>query len=177
MTNGTVLPSHRLMEALAANPRALMFVNDYGPLSPRAAQVAELCAARGVRCALRVYYGPEAHCGGWFDLGLLSGHTLEGDAAKAERFRRCQTGNNPRLGLSFGLYGGDLFACSLSGIAARLGLLTEPASVDLCDDGLSLGQKRAAILALQNRAYLPACAVCRGNDGAPRRFAPAEQRS
>ena len=178
MTNGTLKPSRRLLEALAENNKGLLFINDYGELSPRVSEIADLCAKWNIRYKVRIYHGENAHCGGWYDMALLSGVRLTDDVALQDRFAHCQTGNNPRLGLSFGLFSGKLFACSMSGIVERLGLMDDTrAYIDLCDDTLSYAQKRDYIVTMQSQDYLPACAVCCGNDGRIEvgRFVPAEQ--
>lgn len=180
MTNGTLLPDERLLRTCTKNKKSLIFINHYGSLSPKAEAVSELCANAGVRSIIRTYYGKDAHCGGWYDLGMLSGERLTSENELKDRFQHCLCGNNPRLGLSFGLYGGKLFACSMSGIVERLGLLDEPSAyVDLCDDRLSYEQKSDRIEALRRSEYLPACAVCHGNDARAENnhFAPAEQLS
>lgn len=180
MTNGTLLPSERLLQACMGNEKSSVFINHYGNLSPEAEAISEICAKRGIHNIVRKYFGEDAHCGGWFDLEILSGERMVDYNELTDRFQNCLTGNNPRLGLSFGLFGGSLFACSVSGIVARLGLLDGSKScVDLCDDSLSYEKKRDCIVALKNREFLPACAICHGNDSriVKKRFPPAEQLS
>ncbi|GMX66218.1 hypothetical protein Elgi_54900 [Paenibacillus elgii] len=180
MTNGTLLPNESLLRACAKNEKTIIFINHYGELSPKVNAIHEACEKAGVRNTIRKYYGEDAHFGGWFDLGILSGERLTDENELKDRFKHCLTGNNPRLGLSFGLYGGKLFACSVSGIVERLGLMDDKmAYIDLCDDTLSHEQKRDRITALRKSEYLPACAVCHGNDSRveKQRFVPAEQLS
>jgi hypothetical protein len=178
MTNGTLMPSPRLTEALARNGKALLFINDYGILSPRADEIVNLCEKHNINYVLRIYHGENAHCGGWYDMELLSGSRLTSVENLTERFKNCITGNSPKLGLSFGLFGNKLFACAMSGIVERLNLLNDKDMyLDLCDDNLSYLQKKKYIEAARARQFLPACAVCGGNDGSDnvKRFIPAEQ--
>ena len=133
-----------------------------------------------MRSTVRKYYGEDAHSGGWFDLEILSDKRLIDENELKARFKHCLSGNNPRLGLSFGLYGCKLYACAISGVVERLGLMDDKeAYIDLCDDTLSYEQKLNYIAALKEREYLPACAVCHGNDDRieKQRFVPAEQLS
>lgn len=179
MTNGTLLPSERLLRA-CSNEKSLIFINHYGDLSPKVNAIHEICEKAGVRSVIRKYHGEDAHFGGWYDMKLLSGERLTDENLLKDRFKHCNTGNNPRLGLSFGLYGGKLYACAMSGIVARLGMMDDTAAyLDLCDDTLSCEQKRDRILAFQGSEYLPACAICQGNDSRVevQRFTPAEQLS
>ena len=178
MTNGSLLPPARLLQACQSNPKTLLFINHYGKLSPRADQLAGLCDAHGIKRQIRIYHGKDAHCGGWFDLGVLSGERLADPNAIKERFRHCQTGNNKKLGLSFGLFGHKLYACSVAGIVARLGLLdSEDGYLDLADGTTSYLQKANRIEELRQRDSTPACAICWGNDDriVKKRYVPAEQ--
>ena len=178
MTNGTLMPSEYLLRICQNNEKSLFFINHYGDLSSKAEKLATLCDEWGIKKQVRIYYGENAHCGGWFDLGVLSGERLTGDSALKDRFAHCQTGNNKKLGLSFGLFGSRLFACSISGIVDRLGVLdSEEVCLDLADDTLSYKQKAERLEDLRWRDMLPACAVCCGNDDriVKKRYVPAEQ--
>lgn len=178
MTNGSLLPSECLMKACQNNEKSLLFINHYGVLSPRVEELGTLCEARGIKKQIRIYYGENAHCGGWFDLGLLSSERLPNDEALRDRFSHCQTGNNKKLGLSFGLFESKLYACSISGIAARLGVLdSKDVCLDLADDTMSYEQKRERLETLCRCDMVPACALCCGNDDriVKKRYVPAEQ--
>lgn len=80
--------------------------------------------------------------------------------------------------MSFGLFGNKLFACSMSGMVERLGYINDPSAyLNLCDDSISYTEKKELISFMQNREYMPACVVCKGNDDRidPIRYTPGEQ--
>lgn len=175
ITNGTVLPSERLVQSLkAADARVLM--DDYGPsLSVHASEIEEIFKESSVDCERRYNSDTEqgAYCNGWVDLLHFSDNPVSDRQAKS-LFSRCVQANELRCNP---VISGKIYACPAYAFCVRQGKVKDDPQyfIDLLDDSLPLDVQKRKMKEFCQIDVLPSCAYCHGWLPESKRYVPAEQ--
>ena len=175
-TNGTILPSQSLIDAVRINAKDNfeVLIDDYGVLSEeRIAETAEKFEKAGIHCLVRNYRDSNQHCGGWVDFGPFDTYRNYSDEKLQEIISTCHDANWKSLVASKG----KLFLCSRasSGYDLQFFDLKPGEYIDLFDTTQPLADKREIAAALGSKA-INACKYCNGFDVEhSRRFPAGEQ--
>ena len=174
ITNGTIVPNERLLDALSGSNKVVIMVDDYGcNLSTKVPQITDALNSAGIKHRVRIYHGENAHLGGWLDLSDVS-YKQRPESATKRIYKKCQFtfGNNKNL-----IYhiDGKIYICCVNN--KFLDFIPELSGeyVDLTDKSLTSDEIKKQILNLRDREYLSACEYCNGNLVDAKRYAPAEQ--
>lgn len=160
-TNGTIVPTERLLTACKENPKISFFIDHYGPeVSTRVDEIEKVLQENNIPYKTRIYYGENAHCGGWHDYGITSGERASEEVARL-RYAKCFSGVNGSMLCT--IFGTRLFLCPLSEIGRRIGAipLEDTLYMDL-DSSLSIEEKIEQLRQMNQAQLNPACAYCRG---------------
>ncbi|MDD2741884.1 MAG: radical SAM protein [Rhodocyclaceae bacterium] len=148
-TNGTIIPRHELIPLLA-DPKVLMLVTDYGPLSPRMDKLLAFMDTHRI-----AYHRRPAE--NWTDCARIIKHDRQPEANQ-QIFRECCSKN------TFTLMSGKLFRCPFAANVDRLGAVP-----DLPNDNVDMlapsehATLKAAVNALVfKKKTLDACDYCDG---------------
>jgi hypothetical protein len=172
ITNGTIEPSRELLEILRSIGKFAVLVDNYGKnISRKAKDVKKAFDSYAIACSERVYYGENAHCGGWVDFRDLS---IRG-TNPAETFSKCAYPQ--KMGYCFTMVGGKIFPCSATRRCIEQGVIPfeEAEYLDVFDAATTYAEKEKWFTDLESAKYLKACARCPGLTDEAERFAPAEQ--
>lgn len=173
ITNGTIVPSNNILEALARTDKVDIMIDDYGPaLSHNADTLVEAFNRFGIMHRRRKYYGEDAHLGGWLDISDFSDKKRKNEENHA-LFQKCMYSNV--FGQHYFLIDGSVFMCYVNNKLLADIKEREDERVEILDDNQSNEQIREKLINLRNRSSLSVCAYCNGfcNDGV--RHTPAEQ--
>jgi len=174
ITNGTIVPSDRLIDAMRHCPKFNLMVDNYGAeLSVNLDTLVEKLERNDIGYRVRNYTQEDAHLGGWIDVSDFSEkHRTEAEIA--DIFHRCAY-NNIHKNIDF-IINGKVYMCYVNHDALPEVEELPEESVNLMDTGLTNEEIAAAISNLRNRRFLLACTNCNGyltEDGV--RQKPAEQ--
>ncbi|MDR1024786.1 MAG: radical SAM protein [Treponema sp.] len=193
ITNGTIIPADKVLDTIEKfKDKMYIMIDKYGDLSINADKLAGMFKGRGINHSIRKYYGEDAHCGGWVDLGDFA-HKNNAEAA-VTLLSECCIPNKPKVhtGLYIPVQGesaltipymactnGILHRCARAYATMLAGSVpvTAPDFIDIMDDRKSLDQIREEIHSLYMMDYLSACEYCNGFSSSSRRYMPAEQLS
>ncbi|MCL2218297.1 MAG: radical SAM protein [Chitinispirillia bacterium] len=173
-TNATLLPREDEIAVLREYGSACkMMISDYGELSARRDKVIEILQKAGIEIVIKKYYGEDQHFGGWIDNTGLRDYG-EPNNVVVEKAASCA---QVRLE-NMHCFQGKLHRCSNSLFMMELGLF-EPYDrdyLDLCDNSLSVSEKRA-IIGDFYKTPRKSCRFCTWKDGADaKRFSAAGQK-
>lgn len=174
ITNGTIVPSDRLINAMRHCPKFNLMIDNYGTeLSVNLDTLVEKLERNDIGYRVRNYTQEDAHLGGWIDVSDFSEkHRTEAEIA--DIFHRCAY-NNIHKNIDF-IINGKVYMCYVNHDALPEVEELPEESVNLMDTGLTNEEIAAAISNLRNRRFLLACTNCNGyltEDGV--RQKPAEQ--
>jgi hypothetical protein len=172
ITNGTLLPSKQLLDSITATQELHVLIDNYGEnVSTKSQQLKELLIKKNIVFAERVYYGDDAHCGGWVDFRELSSRKADPKST----FASCAYPN--KMGYCHTLVGGKVFPCSATRRCVEQKIIPTdtPDMLDLLDEKLSVTQKRLWFEEMAERTALQACAYCDGLSDTAKRFPAGEQ--
>jgi MoaA/NifB/PqqE/SkfB family radical SAM enzyme len=173
-TNGTVVPSDRLLKSLTFSNKVDILVDNYGPeLSTNITKIVNAFNSANIRHRVRTYYGANVHCGGWVDLSDLSKkHTIAKDIENT--FSRCYLNSKLKC---MPIIDGSMYVCPTYKRCKDLNLISDNPDeyIDILSNSISLSDKKERIRNFYNRKYFTACAYCNGFCDDSPRFAPAEQ--
>jgi hypothetical protein len=174
ITNGTIVPSERLLKALGGSKKIDIMVDDYGPgLSIKVPQIVEAFTYAGIKHRVRIYHGKDAHLGGWLDVSDVSDkHRPESDTV--EIYQRCQYTSGANKNMIYHI-DDKIYMCCVN--QKFLDFIPDISGefVDLMDKSLSYSDIKNQIQGLRNRKCLFACKYCNGHLVDAKRYAPAEQ--
>lgn len=176
ITNGTIIPNEKLLEAVDGFGCHFHFlIDDYGQeLSKKAEETGALLRARGIDYTVHHYAGEDPHCGGFVDFGDLRVKKASTQEEVLQRFAKCAF---PRkFHFCFDLVGGVMFPCSPCRRCKELGIVDDYSEyIDLFDDALTPEEQRRKIAAIYRKDSLAACAYCNGMCEDSPRFPAAQQ--
>lgn len=160
-TNGTIVPSERLLTVCKANPKISFLIDHYGPeVSTRVDEIEKVLQENNISYKTRIYYGENAHCGGWHDYGITSGERVTEEIAKL-RYTKCFAGINGNMLCT--IFGTRLFLCPCSEVGRRIGAIPLEDTLYMELASPSSIEEKIDQLRQMNQAQLnPACAYCRG---------------
>lgn len=175
-TNGTVLFSDALLNAMNKSDKFVFFIDHYGPeISTKVQQDTEKCDKFSVKYKVRKYYGEDAHMNGWID---WSPRTKKlGKEEAMHQFSLCANGKKERR--PFVLYGNILALCVMP--YCRYMIDEQPIedvlNFDLLDKNTSDERKQKLIIEMRDTDYNPGCRYCSGLGVDPnaKRFKAGEQ--
>jgi hypothetical protein len=194
ITNGTLLPSEKLLNTLKKyNDVIFVLIDDYGSLSPKAADCAELFKKNSIECKLRCYYGDSAYCGGWLDQGDFNTKWKKEeipfilDNCVTQQFKNNSAVSKKSWNENSA--SDDFFIkyiCSVDGLIARCARAYStfmegrtsniPVNfVNLYDVDRTDLQLRVDLMNMFSSTTYEACAFCNGYSSTGRRYEPAEQ--
>jgi organic radical activating enzyme len=173
-TNGTIIPSDRLLKNLTFSNKVDILVDNYGPeLSTNVNRIDEAFNNFNIRHRIRTYYGANAHCGGWVNLlDLTKKHDTDKDIENI--FSKCYINSKLRC---MPVIDGKAYVCPTYKRCKDLDLISDNPDeyIDILSENISLGDKKEQARNFYNRKYFTACAYCSGFCADSPRFAPAEQ--
>lgn len=172
-TNGTLLPSDRLIETLRAfKENVQVNISNYGPeLSKKVPELTNILERNSVPYHVINYSGDHIHFGGWLD---FTDHTLkhQSEEALVENASDCGYRNGGNLAIR----GGEIFFCYRVARRIELGIIekNEQSCVNMFDER-TIAQKRKNIRDILKARYTPACAYCVGKRSGAQHYPPAVQ--
>jgi len=198
ITNGAVMPSGAILDMAEKHKDIIFFmIDNYGEnISRRVREISAVFESRGISFKIRDYHGPEAHAGGWVNLGDYS---LKHDAVKAKNMLKdccISSKKKDNTGVNKGSNGEALeqaegvffinYAANTNGLIHRCaraystlgaGAVAETPDifVNIMDEKKTVAQIREEIITLFSSDYYPACEYCNGFDDSSVRYEPAEQ--
>lgn len=154
ITNGTILPEHRLVEAMKADPRIIFRISSYGSLSSKMEDIVPILLENGIRHEIIDYKT-------WYknsEIKLL----CETDDELRKKFNCCMEGSGMVS------WKGRLYFCTMLPFLLDEGVF--PAAVgnfyDMRNDGLEYKQSLKEIYRYVDRCntdrYVDACRYCTG---------------
>lgn len=176
ITNGTIVPSEKLLEAVDGFGCGFHFlIDNYGrELSVKAEEIDHLLTARGIEHIVRNYTDTNPHCGGFIDFGDLSVKKAQTEEEARRLFDKCAYPQ--KYHFSFDLIGGVMYPCGPCRRCKELGIADDYSEyIDLFDDALTPEEQRRKIAAIYRKKSLAACAYCGGMCEDSQRFRPAQQ--
>jgi hypothetical protein len=174
ITNGTIVPDKRLLEALSGSDKVDIMIDDYGrDLSIKVPQIADAFSSAGIKHRVRIYHGEDAYFGGWLDLSDIS-YKQRPKRDTGNIYQRCQCVSGANKNLIYHI-DDKIYMCCVN--HKFLDFIPEISGefVDLMNQSLTPPEIRNQILNLRNRKYLTACEYCNGNLVDAKRYVPAEQ--
>jgi hypothetical protein len=172
ITNGTIVPSRDLIAACEAFDDVCFLVDDYGEnLSKNADEVIKVLTLNNIKAKRRVYYGDNAHMGGWVDFGDFSFKNCS-EEQLSETYGNCSYAD-PRY-ICYGIYGEYVSLCSASRRCAEKGITNYGDLLDLFDEKLTREEKQNWFIRAANKP-LAACAYCNGMLKTSARYPAGEQ--
>ena len=177
ITNGTLFPNEKLkavLEKYAVEDGCItLLVDHYGELSKKIHELGLYFIEKGINHKIRIYYGENAHCGGWVDFSDFS-KKLFSVFQMMEKFKKCAIPS--KLNYCLAIKDGEMHPCTFSHRIMELNLIerNKDEYIDLFDDN-TIEQQKEKIMKLFDIKYLSACAYCNGMCDDSVRFVPAEQ--
>ncbi|WP_312811722.1 radical SAM protein [Sedimentibacter sp.] len=177
ITNGTLFPSEKLkavLEKYATKDGCItLLVDHYGELSKKIYELEQYFNKKDINHKIRIYYGENAHCGGWVNFGDFS-KKLIFESQIIEKFEKCAIPS--KLNYCLTIKNGEMHPCTFSHRIMELNLIerNKDEYIDLFDNN-TLEQQKEKILHLFNIKSLSACAYCNGMHDNSIRYVPAEQ--
>lgn len=176
ITNGTLIPSDKLLNVCKENKDAVEFlVDNYGPeVSVRIPEIERKLEEAQVRYYIRNNDPNSPHCGGWVDLGIEGGKRHSIEQAK-KLFEHCICSHE--LQYAGAIEVGRQYACKMSKLVALRGWEADDPNeyVDLMDMNKSVEEIRRQLFSLYDRQYVSACQYCNGFFHDSPRYAPGVQ--
>lgn len=174
ITNSTVTPSDKLVSALMRSDKVDILLDDYGmSLSKGIQKTIDIFEQEHIKYRHRIYYGRDAHLGGWVDLRDLS--KKERSAKETESiYKNCAY---PGPFHCFVLFGGKAYICGVYARCIEEGIIPkrEDETVDFLKENWDVEEARRNILSFYDRTYFSACEYCNGFCMDAKRYEPAEQ--
>jgi MoaA/NifB/PqqE/SkfB family radical SAM enzyme len=172
-TNGTLIPSSETVKALLdirSNVNIEIMLSDYGDLSRKKLELAELCSKHNIPLRVDKYFGENQYFGGWVDTGDFKDYGYS-ETELDEVWRTCAEIVHKYVVV----YKGKVVACSrfISGVNA--GQTDFPDGVMDLYDSSAADERRASLIKLRelSKNY---CKYCGGyNTRTAKRFPAAEQ--
>jgi hypothetical protein len=175
VTNGTIIPSDELINALKEyGEQADVLIDNYGDnLSKNAVNLSEKLEENGVMHILRDQHKDALHFGGWVDFGdLTKKHSME-EAKKL--FVKCAVPS--KIGFCFRIKEGKMSPCAVTSQCMEFGVIEDNPEeyIDLFDEISTVEEKREKMKKIFNMQGFTACMYCNGFSEDSERFIPAEQ--
>ena len=177
ITNGTIVPSSRVLDALAQyGNKVLVLIANYGKqLSVNCDRLIGALEANNIRYKVNDYHGEQAvqYFGGWVDFEL-SAEPKQSPEKAQEIFEKCACVKMR----CFPIYRGSVSICNLPMVWSALYKKDAACSdlINLFDESLSIEQKRKKLLALSTtKTCLLTCRHCNGMTDESIRYSAAEQ--
>lgn len=176
ITNGKLMMKSELERELVQLKKGQLLIDDYGINTKQCRKLEEQAKAAGIEVNYRIYYGKNAHMGGWFDMGDFS--KRDRSAEETENvFRECGVTKKNHFGLF--VVGTKGYVCFRSWRTMDTGLVSKEDCQDEYIDFASeesVEEKRKKIKGMQDRekAY-GACYFCWGQGQGLRRYPAGEQ--
>jgi hypothetical protein len=170
ITNGTLIPSPNIQQAFKKTATISVLIDNYGEdVSRNAKEVKKILDNIGVKAYERIYYGENAHCGGWVDLGL---HSQKEEEA-AITYKKCAYPQ--KMGFCFTLVGNKLFPCSPVRRGIEQGLINDDTGNIIDVEKSDIPDIELWFLSFDNRTMLDGCKYCNGLCDDVPRFTAGEQ--
>lgn len=175
LTNGTLVPSERLLESLKRSPKINILINNYGTsISTKIPEIVSAFQKNNITYRLRDQNAEKDYCGGWVDISDLSNKNRSKDET-AELFSHCVY---PGAFKCFAIFGDKAYICGVYLRCKTTGVIPDQPMeyVDFSDDSVSSPEEK--INQIQNffaRKFFSSCEYCNGFCPESKRFTPAEQ--
>ena len=171
LTNGTIIPSDKVIKAMTASKKVLVTISDY----KKSTKTEELIRVlKKNKIAFRVIdYTDVLFCDGWVNYDS-STRLLYTEEELIRRGKSCAVRNR---GCNFLVQNGQIHSCGRSYRRMEIGMIpyNKEEYVDLFDETISVEEKRKTLLDLFHSSYGTSCAFCYGLCKTSERFQPAEQ--
>lgn len=160
ITNGTIVPNDRLIEAMKSCEKLNLMIDNYGEaLSANLEQLVKKLDENDISYRVRNYTAEDAHFGGWIDVSDFS-EKHRTTAEIEDIFRRCAY-NNVHKNIDF-IINGKVYMCYVNHEALPEVEELPEESVNLMDMQLTNSEISMQISNLRNRTFLMACKNCNG---------------
>lgn len=170
LTNGTLLPSQKLVDVCKKND-IFFIIDDYGDdLSVKKEELMQVLEENDIPYRVDIYHGENQYYGGWVDFGDMQYKNYSDEEIK-NVFSNCRQAicNAPYI------KNGKIFLCSIQAAGVEYIPLVEGEYVDLVNENIPLSQ-RIEIAKVFGEKPLGSCKYCMGfNVNAGKRYAAAEQ--
>lgn len=176
ITNGKLLMKPELEKELAGLKKTQLLIDDYGINSEQCCKLEEQAKQAGIAVNYRIYYGENAHMGGWFDMGDFSKRDRMAEETETV-FRQCGMIKENHFGLF--IVGTEGHICFRSWRAMNIGIVDKVAHRDEYIDFASEESteekiKRIKGMQEKKKAY-GACYFCWGQGKDRPRYPAGEQ--
>ena len=178
ITNGTIVPSHELIESLRPfSSKLYVMVDNYGyDKSINANSATEVFSSLDhATVTLIDYYSDKPYYGGWVDYGIYPNTQKKSIEYAKNIFSKCA--QTQKMGFCMSYVQGSLYPCAQLRALVDLGVIPdfESEAVNLFDPASSDDDIRLRISDVFQLDVLSACAYCNGVCDDSDRFKPAEQ--
>lgn len=174
ITNGSVMPSEKLLQVLMKSNKVDILIDDYGKeLSKNVDSMIAAFEQKGIKYRRRKYYGEDAHLGGWVDLSNVSLKNRS-DEETENIYKNCAY---PGPFHCFVLMGGRAYICGVYKRCVSEGIIPDNADeyVDFVSSNWNVRETQNKIKNFYERKFFSACKYCNGFCPDSQRFTPAEQ--
>ncbi len=172
ITNATVLPSEREIEALEKYGECIQIqISDYGQYSYKVKEMVEVLSERKIPFVVKKYHGDLQHYGGWVD------NTNFEERGKSEEALCEQHKNCGQVAMeNIHMYRGVMHGCARSLMASTLGKIVpaERDFIDLNDTSKTDEEKKEVIRHFNDKPRV-SCRSCVSFNETTERFQAAEQ--
>ncbi len=176
ITNGKLMMGKELLEELSGFDKAELLIDDYGINSDKCRELEKQALENAISVNYRIYYGENAHMGGWFDMGDFSKRDRTAEMTQ-DTYEKCGMRSKRHFGLF--IVGSEGHICFRSRYVLNSGIEEKKDHmdefVDFCSNQ-SVEEKQQIIEAMMNREYAySACAYCWGQGEELQRYPAGDQ--
>lgn len=176
ITNGTILPNEKLIQAAKGLDKLCFLVDDYGrDLSRKIPEIEQLLTNEGIKHVIRENNAANSHCGGWMDYGDLrkKRRTTREECEKV--YAVCSYPQKQKF--AFSTIDGMMYPCTPLRLCREFGVLSDNYDeyINLFDDAMTVEEQRQKIKKIYGGKSLSACAFCDGWCEDSVRYVPAVQ--
>lgn len=174
LTNGTLVPSEKLLKSLSFSPKVNIMVNNYGDETSK--KISEIKAGfekYNIAYRLRDQNAEKNYCGGWVDISDVSPKNRT-DKETEELFSHCVY---PTAFRCFAIFGDKAYICGVYLWSVANGIIPDNPDeyVDFSDNCTLSPEEQIEKIKHFFDKPRSSCALCNGFCPESKRFTPAEQ--
>ncbi len=174
VTNGTILPSDHLAQALkACGDKMIIHISDYNIKPAITRQLITLLERLSIRYRVDCYHGDDQYQGGWIDPGAVACFNRSLDTLK-QIYQNCGIVKN---GGCWRIYRGKIHYCVRAMVCNNEGIDLPQDYVDLFDEHIAASERKQKLHRIAHADCLVSCDYCHGDLGTkdPRKRHPAAE--
>lgn len=174
LTNGTIVPSERLLQSLSFSPKVNIMVNNYGTaISTKIPEIIDGFERYHIAYRLRDQNEEKNYCGGWVDISNLD-FKSRSKAETEKLFSHCVY---PTAFRCFAIFGDKAYICGVYLRCKTMGIIPNYPEeyVDFSDANTATPEEQIRQIEYFYDKPYSSCEYCDGFCPESKRYTPAEQ--